>query len=194
MKMKVLILAIIAMCVILFVGCDFGQRINNAREAFMTDNPTAATIPVDEDGDGTTDFWGVDADGDHKVDTDSSGKLVEVPNTRQPLAEAGEVDTNIGQLIALAGAAFGLPTSILGAWWVRRKPIKRLTTLATAIEKSKQDGTPEGFITLSKASLELYLREMPGLVEVLNKMRAGEKAKRKAEWPNNVIDKAQGKL
>lgn len=162
-------------------GCEYGRRINQAREAFIAENPTAATIPVDEDGDGITDFLGVDADGDHQVDIDSTGKPVEVPGSREEFNRAGAVDTSIAELIALAGLAFGVPgaTGLLGRWWGRRKPIKQLTGLVVSLEQAKQKGAPEGAMLIGKTALELYLREQLGLVETLDKMRAKAKFERK---------------
>lgn len=162
-------------------GCSFGQRLNRARAAFVADNPGAKTIPVDEDGDGITDFLGQDKNADDVVDTDSTGKPLEVPDSRPALDEAETADLGIAELITLAGLAFGIPTGGLSFWWGRRKPIKQLTTFAVGLEKAKQNGAPEGFITVSKELLELYLKESPGLADTLDKMRAAAKAERKTK-------------
>jgi len=180
MKMKLTVLTTAIILVALsFTGCDYGRRINDAKEAFLRDNPDAKVMPVDEDGDGTTDFQGVDADGDGDPDTDSAGKPVEVPNTRAVYAEAKAADFGMAEILALLGAA-GIPiTGAVSAWWGRRKPIQRLTALACAFEKAKQDDSPKGMITVSKASLELYLQEIPGFVKMLDEIRAHDKARRK---------------
>lgn len=174
-----IILTVCVAAAIALGGCTFGQRLNNAVRTFKSDNPIAGIIPVDEDGDGTTDFLGVDLDRDNKVDTDSAGKPVEIPGSRDIYAGAETVDVEMGELITLFGAVIGIPgVGLLGSWWGRRKPIKQLTTLVHSFEMAKKDGAPEGTILLSKSLLELFLLESPGFIEVLDKMRAKSKAQR----------------
>jgi len=172
------ILAILLALTILTSGCG---SLNTIVEKFQQDNPDAGMIPIDDDGDGTPEAFGVDLDGDHRVDRDDDGNMIEVPGSRVEITELGQMDTDVGELITLVGSAFGIGGGILGGWWSRRKPIKKLNLLATSIEKAKVKGAPEGMIQISKELLELYLSESPGFIEALNKTRAAEKAVRKRE-------------
>lgn len=183
MKMKhIFIVIVLAACLLVLTGCGYARRITAASEAFSADNPAATQIPVDEDGDTIPDFLGVDADNDGKVDTDPFGKPVEVPGTRSGYAAAGDFDDSMGELCLVLGTVFGLPGvgGLVGSWWGRRKPTKQLTALVQSFEKAKASKTPKGMITVSKAALELYLRESPGLVDLLDDIRAKDKAIRKA--------------
>jgi len=156
-----------------FSGCDYGQRLSRATEAFKAENPTAKVIPVDEDGDGTNDFLGVDANGDNKVDTDSTGKLVEVPGTRAEYANAQAVDQGLGELIADIGLVLGVPgVGLLGAWWGKRKPVKQLTDLVSKFESARQGTTVPDALVFSKSVLDTMKTEKPELYALVKEIRA----------------------
>ena len=169
------IAAIVLLTMFALPGCEFGQRINQARAAFMAENPTANTIRVDEDGDGTIDFLGVDADGDLRVDVDSSGKPVEVSGTRGEYAKAGNVDLGINELLALAGAITGFPAvGLIGAWWGKRKPASQLTDMVVNFEEArlKTSGPEfEGAVTFSTDILHRIKNEKPELYALIRDIR-----------------------
>jgi len=184
MKMKYILLAVAIFIVAIFAlsalpGCEFGQRLHRAQEAFRAANPNAGMIPVDEDGDGTIDFLGVDADGDHKVDVDPAGKLVEVPDSRASYSAAGAVDTGVADFLPLVAAIIGIPgVGLLGKWWGKQKPVKQFTTLVGAFENAKRTGAPEGMIMVSKEALQLYLSARPELDPIIEQIRTDVKKKK----------------
>ena len=167
----------------LLPGCGIGQKLNNAVDAFKAENPTVTLIPVDEDGDGANDFYGVDRDADHKVDTDPAGEPVEVPNTRAGFtalkasqAAAGDTDTAISELITVAGsligAAIGLPgIGLLGAWWGKKKPTKQIAQIVTNFQEARIEGGAAGYVKFSTDVLHQIKKEQPELYAVIRKIR-----------------------
>ena len=170
------IMVVVSLGMLAMSGCDYGQRLSRATEAFKADNPTARIIPVDEDGDGTNDFLGVDADGDNKVDTDSAGKPIEVPGTRAEYANAQAVDQGLGELITDIGLVLGVPgVGLLGAWWGKRKPVKQLTELITKFESARQGTTVPDALVFSKAVLDTIKTEKPELYTLIKGIRESVK-------------------
>jgi len=160
-------------------GCGFGQRISAASKAFSASNPTAAQIPVDEEGDGIVDFLGVDADGDHKVDTDPAGELIEVPGSRREYADAGATGGAIAESITLVGTILGLPImGLVGKWWGKRKPLKQFTDLVRKFEEARVEGGPEDAVTFSRDVLKTFAREQPGAYLIAKAAREAFKAEK----------------
>ena len=175
--MKKYILAILTIAVICglcqALGCQTGRRLQAAVNAFKEANPGAgAVIPVDENGDGSTDFYAQDLDNDRKADRDDDGNIIEVPGTRPPLQDAEQMDMDIAEIATILGGIVGIPgIGLIGSYWGRRRPIKRLTTVVRSFEKAKQDDKADGYITFSKETLKAIQEEMPGLRVLIDKLR-----------------------
>ena len=166
----------------MIVGCqNWGptQRLNAALDAFQSANPSGAWVPVDVDGDGVIDFHAPDMDKDGRADRDTTGAIIEVPGTRQPLDAAGQMDTEAADILTILAGITGVSIiGAIGSYIGRRKPIKRLTeagakftTLVQGIEKAKEAGSPEGVITISAAALKEALKAIPELRAEIDKVR-----------------------
>ena len=163
--------------IFLLSGCGWGESLNRSVNSFRQANPGIVIIPVDENGDGTPEYYAPDSDGDGRADKDPSGRPVEVPGTRAALGGAGAADDSIAELLGLAAAIVGVPgVGLVGAWWGKRKPIKQFTKLVESFEAAKQDETPDGYITLSKDVLRAIQAERPELESLIDAIRKSAKA------------------
>ena len=163
-----------------FCGCSTGTDLGRAFSGFQKANPGVVAIPVDKDGDGTPEFYAPDADADGKADKDASGATIEIPGTRAPLGQADASDAGMAEIFDLGGAlAVGTPfaaaMTLIGAWWGKRKPIKQITQLVAGITAAKEDNTTEGYMAINKEVLETYIAEKPGLLELIESIRAAQK-------------------
>jgi len=165
-------IVVLGVIVWVFAGCTFGQRMHDAGQAFVAENPGAAVIPVDEDGDDTIDFLGADTDADGKVDRDSAGELIVVPGSARPAAQAKEADAGISELITLAGAVIGIPgIGLVGSWWGKRKPIAKFNDLVYKFQEARVTDSPEGMISFSLDVLHTIKDEQPELYAAIRAAR-----------------------
>lgn len=118
-------------------------------------------------------FFAPDMDGDKKADTDEAGKIIEIAGTKQILADAAQMDTDMVDIITIIGEIGGVGgiAGLFGAWWGRRKPIQRLNTVVRSFEKARIDDTPEGFVAFSRDTLKTIQKELPELKALIDAIR-----------------------
>jgi len=168
-----IVLSTVPVTLAMLPGCETGQRLQKAIETYRLNSPEAGpAIPIDDTGDGVIDAFAEDENDDGIADRDDDGNIVEVEGTREPLNTAAQIDTDIAEILGLITAIVGVPgIGLVGAWWGRRRPVQRFSTVVRSFEKAKQDGAPEGYITLSKDVLKSIQAEMPELRTLIDKIR-----------------------
>ena len=160
-------LLIVMLCALVVTGC-----IGPVLKAFQTENPNATIVAIDDEPkDGVIDAYGADDDGDGESDR-------EVPGSRERFEQAGFLDENIELLLGTL-VTFGIPGTLIGKYWGKIKPMKRLAHtegmfngVVGSVQKVRESGKIDA---ATLAVINQILREAQG--EIIGIKEAIAKAK-----------------
>ncbi len=161
---------LIVLCAVFVGGCA------SVLKEFRQENPNAAIVIIDEDGDGLPEAYGADEDGDGVSDR-------EIPGSREQFEQAGMLDGNIGLLLATIATVFPA-AGILGRLSDKIKPTKRTLhwqAMTKGLIKSFQTVRESGEIdadTLKVINQALHTvqKEIVGLETVVATFKAEAKS------------------
>ncbi len=167
MKKMLLVVMLCALCV---PGCAAFEKISQSTEDFFLSNPQIDPLDMRDilNEDGELVAFGLDKDHNGKIDIDpETGKAFEVPGTRERLTLAGQTDSNIVELFALA-ALFIPGAGIAGRLWGKVNPTKQSISLIRSIQairdKAKTDPITLENITSILAAANAKAKGLPKLV------------------------------